>query len=58
MTPEQRAAEHEGRFRLDVLNIALAAKVGKEGDMQEAIEILLLDILAFGREIHQARASQ
>lgn len=56
MTPKDIAAKHEGRFRLDVLNIALAAKLEKEGDLQEAIEILLLDILAFGREIHQARS--
>lgn len=51
MTKEQFAKKHEGRFRLDILNVALAAKVGSDGDLRETTEMLLRDILAFGREI-------
>jgi hypothetical protein len=50
MTPEQFAAKHEGHFRIDILNIALAVKVGTEGDLREATKILLADILQYGRD--------
>jgi hypothetical protein len=48
------ADEYEHQFRLDILSVALAARVGKENDIREATTMLLRQILTLAQQAYDA----
>ena len=53
-TGAQLADEYEMLFRQNILNVALAARVGQEGDLRMATEMLLESILELAEKAYAA----
>ena len=53
-TAGQLADEYESLFRQNILNVALAARVGEESDIRMATEMLLESILELAEEAYAA----
>lgn len=54
VTGQQLADEYESLFRQKILNVALAARVGEEGDLRMAVDILLESILELAEKAYAA----
>lgn len=53
-TGAQLADEYESLFRQNILNVALAARVGQEGDLRMVTEMLLESILELAEKAYAA----